>query len=288
VLPVRFGQTPGAVPERVFVHLAYLDETGTDGYSPIVMYGALIVPVGKFGYLSGLHSAAIQQIIPIDRMDEFTGFHACELYRGTGVFKGIDEEKRFTAIKVLLSAVRMSDLRFIYAAADRKQFASSPFGSGKPLISAFHMCLLGIEDWATANHPQRPDAKRIDWNDVCLYVLDDCDDQELKKQLRRTYHMLRVKHPFVPPYQNRLWHAHDALFFADSKDCLGIQTVDLCNYFVRMHLAEEAEPHNFYEIFAGQVLCAKPEPEWTQYGRMFRAHDPVAANASTKELTDGK
>ena len=50
------------------MHLAYLDETGTDGYSPIVMYGALIVPVGKFGYLSGLHSAAIQQIIPIDRI----------------------------------------------------------------------------------------------------------------------------------------------------------------------------------------------------------------------------
>jgi hypothetical protein len=280
---------PEQLPEeRAFVHLAYLDETGTDGHSPIVMYGALIVPVGRFGPLSALHSVAIQQIIPLDRMDDFTEFHAYEIYKGTGVFEGIDETKRFAAINVLLSAVRMDELRFIYAAADRKKFASSPFGSGKPLISAFHMCLLGVEDWATANHPQRPEAKRIDWNDTCLYVVDDCDNKELKTQLRNTYHTLRVKHPMVPPFENRLWHAHDDMFFANSKDCLGIQIVDLCNYFVRMHLAGEVEPHNFYELFSGQISCAQPEPEWTQFGHMFRAHDPVAADASVKELIDGK
>lgn len=262
------------------MHLAYLDETGTDGHSPVAMYGALVVPVGKFGHLSALHSAAIQQIIPLDRMEEFSEFHACELYRGTGVFEGIDDTKRFTAIKVLLGAMRMENLRFIYAAADRKKFASSPFSSAKPLISAFHMCLLGVEDWATSNHPQPADAKRIDWNDTCLYVLDDCDNKEFKSQLRNTYRTLRVKYPLVPPYQNRLWHAHDDMFFADSKDCLGIQIVDLCNYFARMHLTGETEPQNFYELFSEQVVCAKPEPEWTKYGHLFWANDgnPVTVN----------
>ncbi len=276
--------------EKVFVHLAYLDETGTDGHSPVVMYGALIVPVGKFGRLSALHSVAIQQIIPVDRMEGFTEFHACELYKGMGVFEGIDETKRFTAIKVLLGALRMEELRFIYAAADRKKFASSPFGSGKPLISAFHMCLLGVEDWATANHPQSPDTKRIDWNDTCLYILDDCDNKDLKLQLRNTYRTLRVKYPLVPPFQNRLWHAHDDMFFADSKDCLGIQIVDLCNYFTRMHLTGEAEPHNFYEIFSARVSYAKPEPEWTNYGHLFCVDDNkhVTVSSSLKELINGK
>jgi len=65
------------------VHLAYLDESGTDGHSPIVMFGALIVPVGRFGYLSALHSTAIQQILPLERIDEFKEFHASELYKGT-------------------------------------------------------------------------------------------------------------------------------------------------------------------------------------------------------------
>jgi hypothetical protein len=131
--------------ERLFVHLAYLDETGTDGYSPIVMYGALIVPVGKFGHLSALYSTAIQQILPVDKFDEFKEFHACELYNGTGGFAGIDENKRFTAIEVLIEAVRVDDLPFVYAAIDRKKFADSPFGTASPLITAFHLCLLGLK-----------------------------------------------------------------------------------------------------------------------------------------------
>lgn len=256
------------------MHLAYLDETGTDGHSPIVMFGALIVPVGRFGHLSALHSTAIQQIVPIDRIDEFKEFHACELYNGTNAFEGIDQKKRFTAIQVLLSAVKMERLPFIYAAVDRTKFANSPFGRGRPLNTALHICLLGVEDWATSNHPNYSGGKtkQIDWNDMYLCILDDCDNKPLKDEFRKTYRTLRTKHPFVPPHENRLWHAHDDLFFADSKDCLGIQIADLCNYFVRRHLAGEKEPDEFYKVFADQIICAKPEPESSLYQNLFRSH----------------
>ena len=259
------------------MNLAYLDESGTDGFSPIVMFGALVFPVGMFGRAEMMHSTAIQQILPVDKIDGFKEFHARDLYEGTGPFEGVEESKRFTAIQVLLYAVRSEGLRYIYAAVDRAKFSASPFGSGRPLLSAFHMCLLGVEDWATANHPgtvhpDRPEIKMLDWKDTCLYILDDCDDRPLKDQFRQTYRTLRAKHPFVPPNQNRLWHAHDVMFFADSKDCLGIQMVDLCNYFVRKHLAGDSDPHNFYGMFSEQVTCAQPEPEWSSYGSLFRQH----------------
>ena len=259
------------------MHLAYLDETGTDGHSPVVMVGALIVPVGRFGHLSQLYSTAIQQILPVDKMAEFGEFHASDLYLGNGAFAGIDEKKRFTAIQVLLAAVQMDKLPFVYAAADRKKFESSPFGSGKPLLSAFHMCLLGIEDWALANHPdQFSDGRRlIDWKDTYLCIQDDCDDKQLKVQFRKAYRALRAKDPFVPPHQNRLWHAHDDMFFADSKDCLGVQMADLCNYFVRHRIVGSPDPQNFYQMFSGQVICAKPKPEWEQFHELFRTHESV-------------
>jgi len=257
---------------EAFVHLAYIDESGTDGHSPIVMCGALIVPTGTFGRLEIMHSNAIGQILPNDRFDEFTEFHASELYHGKGVFEDVGEDKRYTAIQVLLSAVRLDRLPFIYAAVDRQKFMASPFGSGRPLLAAFHMCLLGVEDWATANHPSRPGAKQLDWKDTCLYIMDDCDEKPLKEQFRKTYRTLRLKHPFASSQGNRLWHAHDDMFFGDSKDCLGIQTVDLCNYFVRLHLTGEPESQNFYQIFSEQVICAKPDPEWPLYGDLFREH----------------
>ena len=105
------------------MHLAYLDESGTDGHSPIVMFGALIVPVGRFGRLEGLHSSAIQQILPMERIEEFKEFHASDLYLGHGAFEGVDETKRFTAIEVLLAAVRMDRLPYVYAAVDRSKSA---------------------------------------------------------------------------------------------------------------------------------------------------------------------
>jgi hypothetical protein len=270
---VAFGRD-GKVLE-VFVNLAYLDESGTDGRSPIVMFGALLIPVGTFGRVEITHSTAIQQILPTDKIDDFKEFHASELYNGTGPFEATEEIKRFTAIQVLLTAVKTEGLSYIYAALDRKRFVASPFGSSRPLHAAFHMCLLGVEDWATAHHPNYSGGmtKQLDWKDTCLYILDDCDDSQLKGQFRKTYRTLRVKHPFAPlSHENRLWHAHDDMFFGDSKDCLGIQMVDLCNYFVRRHLAGEPEPQNFYQMFSEQVICAQPQPEWSLYGALFRQH----------------
>lgn len=263
-------------PERRhFVHLAYLDETGTDGHSSIVMFGALIVPSGHFGSISAMHEIAAQQILPVEGIDEFKEFHAYELYNGSGIFEGVDEEKRFKAIEVLLMAVRQQKLPFVYAAIDRKKIAVSPFGIMRPLHAAFHMCLLGVEDWARANHPPAaggPNVIAIDWKDAFLCILDDCSDKNLKSEFKTTYRTLRKKHPFVANTTNRLWHAHDDMFFADSTDCVGIQIADLCNYFVRLHLEAKEEPHNFYQAISEQVICAKPQPDWNQYGHLFRTH----------------
>jgi hypothetical protein len=60
------------------------------------------------------------------------------------------------------------------------------------------------------------------------------------------------------------------MFFADSTDCIGVQIADLCNYFVRLRLEGTEEPQKFYEMFADLAICAKPDPEWNQYGHLFR------------------
>jgi hypothetical protein len=261
---------------EAFVHLAYMDESGTDGHCPFVISGALVIPTGHFSPVEMMYANAVHQVLTSDGISKFQEFHASELYWGNGPFEGIDETKRFAAIQLLLTAVKIEKLSYVYAAADRKKFSLSPFGSGKPLNSAFHMCLLGVEDWATANHPNPPGppgyevVKTLDWKDTVLYILDECDDKNQKDQFRGIYRTLRNKHPWVPPHDNRLWHAHDHMFLADSKDCVGIQMVDLCNYFLKRHLAGEPDPQNFYEIFSKQVICAKPQPEWGTYGTLFK------------------
>lgn len=275
------------------MHIAYFDETGIDGYSSVVMFGALIVPTGSFGVASVMHHNAVRQILPTGGLDDFQEFHASALYLGKEPFEAIDEQKRFLAILTLLAAVRSENMTFIYAAVDRRKFATthpSPFGAIKPLHAAFHLCLLGVEDWATENHSRPgnpPGTKVLDWQDTYLCVLDDCRDNNLKNEYRKTYRSLRSKHPFAESPNNRLWHAHDDMFFANSTDSLGLQIADLCNYFVRGHLegiAEKdgvlrleglAKKNAFYELIAPRVICAKPSPEWQQHGHLFRNHEDI-------------
>jgi len=275
------------------VHLAYLDESQQQG--AVAIFGAVLVPHGEFGMAERMHSIAIEQLFAPDEVEEkFQEFHAFELFKGEGAFKGIDEKKRFDAIRILLLTLRHSKLPFIYAAIDEKQLAKSALGNSlfetaDPLVPAFKLCTLGVEDWARAHHPQNvPGTVQIDYNDQYLLIADDTKNIELKKRLRHSYRLLRAARPYIlksprsamdplSGSQNRLWHAHDAIYFGDSKESVGIQLADLCTYFMQRQLMKrdssaKDDGDQFYEIFADQVVCAKPEPEWSQHRELLMCH----------------
>ncbi len=261
------------------MHLAFLDETGTDGHSPIVMFGAVVIAPGAFGWVERLHSTAIQQVFPLEEIEtKFKEFHASELYLGLGAFEGIEQKKRFDAMRLLLMAMEHQKLPYIYAAVDRKEFAKSHAGA-RPLDFAFRVCALGIEDWARNQHPQRPGAIQIDYNDQYLFILDDTTNADVKKQLRASYRLLRAPRPYTSPKDNRLWHAHDEMYFGDSRDSIGIQMADVCNYFMLQHLLKREGSKEFYEMFAQQAVCAMPEPEWATFSGVLVAHDSHVRNA---------
>ena len=239
------------------------------------MFGAVVILPDKFSHVENLHSAAVQQIIPVDEIeDKFKEFHATELFNGDGAFSGIDEQKRFDAIRVLLHVMNMENLPYIYAAIDRKKLQKSPLGSASPLDVAFRICALGIEDWARSQHEHPlPNVVRVDMKDLCLFILDDTEDKGLKVQLRKSYRDLRSSRPYIPPHDMRLWHAHDDMYFGDSRDSIGIQMADLCNYFMWRHLTNKSGGEEFYDMFAKQARCAKPEPEWSTYRSLFWEHE---------------
>ena len=181
------------------MHLAYLDDAGTHKQSSIAMFGAVIVFPDSFGTRESLHNAAIQQIIAVDQIEEkFQEFHASELFCGEHAFEGIEESKRLDAIRVLLTALKIGKLPYIYAAVDKEALKKSPLGSANPIDVAFRLCVLGVEDWARGRHqhfdPKRKELIRIDFKDMYLLITDDTEDKALKNQLRSSYRSLRAAH----------------------------------------------------------------------------------------------
>jgi hypothetical protein len=66
-----------------------------------------------------------------------------------------------------------------------------------------------------------------------------------------------------------LWHFHDALAFADSRDSVGVQVADLCAYFIAKHQKKtvsvgqqmyDSGAEAFYEIIKGHIVYSKVEP----------------------------
>jgi hypothetical protein len=169
-------------------------------------------------------------------------------------------------------------LPYIYAAVDRAKLKKSPLGSANPLDVAFRLCALGIEDWARSMHEHHPGTIRLAFKDLFLFIVDDTEDKPLKNQLRSSYRSLRASRPYILKNdvfknENRLWHAHDDMYFGDSRDSVGLQIVDLCNYFMWRHLLQKEADEEFYEMLAAQAISAKPEPEWSTYRDLFVTHD---------------
>jgi hypothetical protein len=274
---------------RKIVHLAYLDDSQQGS---LAMFGALVIPHGLFGWTERMHSIAIEQIFPASEIEEkFQEFHAYELFKGEGAFKGIDEDKRFLAITLLLMAVRDHQLPFIYSAINTNKLTQSPlaqslFETANPLVAAFKLCLLGVEKWAFARHARDEFGLQVDYGDQYLLIADETKDQDLKKRLRGSYRLLRAARPYTGQLKNRLWHAHDAMFFGDSRDSVGIQMADLCTYFMQRHLLKRNQDSRdksdeFYDMFSGHAICAKPEPEWSQYKELLLSHENVSPLTQT-------
>lgn len=265
------------------VHLAYLDDSRIPG--SIAMFGAVVIPHGEFGWAEQLHSIAIQHLFRPDEIEEkFQEFHAWDLFKGEGAFKGFDKTKRHEAIRLLLMAMQNNGLPFIYAAIDEKKLAKSEMAQGlfevaDPLIPAFKLCALGVELWAQNHHKQpSPKGMLVDYQDQYLFVIDETTDQSFKKRLRSSYRLLRLPRPYIQSAKNRLWHCHDAMYFGDSVESVGIQLADLCTYFMQRRLLKrdpqvKDDGDEFFNMFAPMAICAKPQPEWSQYRDLLVTHE---------------
>jgi hypothetical protein len=267
------------VERRGFVYLAYLDDSGSDARSPVVLVGALVIQDALFAHIESLLGMLVENLVPEEKLAAFQEFHAAELFWGQGVFSDIPQEQRYEGIRHLLGIIGTFRLPFIYSGVDRKALAASPFGGAAPVDAAFRMCALGIQDWL-----RKPERRRSRFDEatfrsqghsdepLCLFIADDTADGALKKTLKQSFKSLRARQrPPYRPEDNRLPMVHDDMYFGSSAESIGIQLADLCCLFMMRHLRER-DTDEFYELIRPQAECAKPAPEWMTYRGLFRSH----------------
>lgn len=196
--------------------------------------------------------------MPEDRRDKFVEFHAAELFGGYGIFEGIDQSVRLKAITSLLSGLTSFDFKVAYGAVNLKRLSLGYYGSANPQDVAFRRCVLGVAEWFQAAVFKELEEKRYKGDNTALFIMDEGDAKN-RATLQKTFRSLRGKSRLSGSSESNLPFAHDDMYFGDSKYSIGIQTADLCAYFIARHLAGDLEIEHFYKMIEPQIISAASE-----------------------------
>jgi hypothetical protein len=251
------------------VYIVYFDDGGKGN---VLVFGGIVVDHNAFVVLEANVGILASALMPPGK--DLTEFHASDLFRGEGEFKDIPESDRHKALLHLLRVVGNLNLPYIYSAIDKHRLSRTPTGSANVHDVAFRMVAAALEDFLVSQIPVNS-AQGIEYP-LCLLIVDDCDrapKEYIKKSFRQMRQPMRMPLDSTGWSNNRLSHSVDDLFFGDSSGSVGLQVADVCNYVMWRRLAENIEDEFFAELMKGQVICAKPEPEWSAYRHLFRAHD---------------
>ncbi len=257
-----------------WIHLAvnFAYDGGTNG--PYVVVGALLIPDWKFTAVELLEQTVLR-LIPLNGQRKFEAFRAEELFQGQGAFEGIPEDRRFDAIRSLLTAIPDNGLLFVYSAVDMSALSAVPLlGSADPVDVAFQMCALQIEEIVgnSPDHRNQSPGEHGPEEHLSVFLFDETNDPQLKKSLTTSVRNLRRRGPHADAHARRLWNLNDAMYFSDSRDSIGIQIADLCAYLVGRRLCG-LPPTGFFDYIKDHIKCAKPMPEWERRRAWFIAHD---------------
>ncbi|MDZ4781766.1 MAG: DUF3800 domain-containing protein [Planctomycetia bacterium] len=209
------------------MHLVYLDESGNTGTDlenanqPIFVLGALIVPEGVWGAVTGALEAAVKRHFP-DLASDGVEIHGSELRSGRTHFKGVPVSARLALRDDWLRIANDSGLKFVFRAIEKARFqkwAISSLGTGitiNPHVAAFALVARVV------------DAYLQGLSDATLGMFISDENKEVVHDVEKSISALRV---MEGPLQ--LVRIIEKGFFIDSSKSRVLQLCDVCTLAAR-------------------------------------------------------
>jgi hypothetical protein len=254
------------------LYLAYFDDSGSEPSSDLSVFGGVVINGDFFGHAEAWSQAVLEHVgIEPDTFEEFK---ASQLYYGNGAFDGCDKTKCREGFLILVNMLNVNRFPFIYSAVDRKALQQERLlASAHPVDVAFRMCLGQLELWARNQHGQRDGLISVRYEDMCVVIADECDGA-LKRQMLTTFRQKRQRRRIRAGDSSAEWlfHIHDSMYFGRSADSVGLQIADVANWTMHRMLTGLKTDNDILEQIRKVAICAKPDPDWPTYRRLFKDH----------------
>lgn len=252
------------------MYLAYSDESKTkhNGVEWQVMSTVMVQDEGFRGFELEMWLIA-DELLPPEKYEQFTEFHACDLYNGTKAFEGMEKAQRYSILEILLGMLKKHEIPVIYGAVDLSRLNKMIYASANPIDMTFRMCALGVQEWMGKQLQQKfleyRDRKTpnelVRFDDIAVFIVDDFENKPLKSGLQQAFRQMRK--PLKPPdfqSESQLEHVLDDMYFGDSKFSVGLQLADACSYFIGKHLGGDAAVDRFYARIEPYIVHSQIEP----------------------------
>jgi hypothetical protein len=274
------------------LYLTYFDDGGKGA---VKVFGGIVLDHSRFSILEVMSGLIAVELVPPERREDFE-FHASDLFAGTGVFKDVDEEKRRGALLRLAELPVLMAAPYVYSAVDMRRLQKGPARSASWVDMAFFMCACGAD--AIVSEYIAADIQRTlaDPNKAIgvdrrlnLMIIDEPESEKDKGRIRSGFRSMRQRlvrvmqqqagTEGVYTWEHRLQNSLDDLFFGSSADSIGLQVADVANWIMWRRLCDGIEDEFYEALMKGRVVCAKPEPEWTEFRHLYCTHE-AASDAS--------
>jgi hypothetical protein len=255
------------------VYLAYLDDSGTkDKRSRYQVVAGVVVEGWEFSQLELAIGVAISQLVPQEKMEKFSEFHAWEFFNSEGPFEGVPVSERDEVISGVLGIIESLKIPIVYGAVNLPMLDETVWGSVEPVDLCFRTAMYGINSWATAKIRMPAETQSEENQDaqaLVVLVSDDYSDKGIKNRVQTSFRKYRKK--VLPPSYSPGpgWHLHDSLYFGDSKDSVGLQMADIIAYIVRRRLEGDRYYDGLFEKIRSLIVFSKT------YDRVEASDSPI-------------
>lgn len=247
------------------VRIAYLDEfgIGDPAREPHVVVAATCIHADlQWKEISQYLFGMAAKYVPKEKISNFMGFHALELFSGGKTFERKPGEygSWWHVLEEILSLPAKFDLPVIYGVVERKLFLPGTRGHDNavrnnidPIVAAqmvaFTMAAYGIEHWM----------KRVTQNEVIEMIMENnSDTRDALKALQRMLMDPHIRGSFIPDdmaetfnFSRIIWPVR---FEEKGDETSPLQLADACAWAIRRRLAGEPDSDRFYNLIAPQII----------------------------------
>ncbi|HEV2383389.1 MAG TPA: DUF3800 domain-containing protein [Terriglobia bacterium] len=256
--------------ERLFMYIAYLDDSGStgrkldDASAPFQIVGGPIIKDSAYMSLEYVLSGVVAQFVPEENWDCFE-FHTSHLLHGTGVFSHFGAKAGLEIIEQALRWVKKFNIPIVYGAVDKAELETKIYNDAHPLGVAFAIYLRCLDNWFTKRYVL--DIMQKQEPATALLICDDPlppgrkeTEESCRGIIQRVFRRNRKRPRGGSPSSGMAISIFDDIYFGDSKYSIGIQLADICAYFIGKHLAHKDEFNDFYGIIKDQILASEVFP----------------------------